>query len=268
MIKVKTSGRTMGPITRLISPLELGRQTKPFVFLDLAQIPPSPTPTFRWHPHSGIATVTVVLDGELSYEETTGTKGTLPAGSVEWVRCGHGVWHTGSAIGRALARGFQLWLSLPPDQELLPPVSRYYSPGELPAAGPAVVVLGSYLGTSSPIAAPPGILYLSVNLAVGESWEFKPPQGNTVNWLAVSDGSIELPDHVAAGELVVFEPHADRMAITARSGARFVLGSAVPHPHELVVGSYSVHTNGTALATGEAEIVRIQRELQARRLIP
>jgi hypothetical protein len=32
----------------------------------------------------------------------------------------------------------------------------------------------------------------------------------------------------------------------------FVLGSAMPHPHPLVLGHYSVHTSPTALADGEA----------------
>jgi hypothetical protein len=35
------------------------------------------------------------------------------------------------------------------------------------------------------------------------------------------------------------------------------LGSAVKHPHDLVLGYYSVHTSKAALAQGEAEIQRI-----------
>ena len=67
-----------------------------------------------WHPHSGIATVTVVLEGAVRYAETTGKAGVLPAGGVEWMRAGNGVWHTGArrargrrgipALGRAAAR--------------------------------------------------------------------------------------------------------------------------------------------------------------------
>jgi hypothetical protein len=36
-----------------------------------------------------------------------------------------------------------------------------------------------------------------------------------------------------------------------------VLGSAIPHPHDLVLGSYSVHTSVDALVHGESEIRRI-----------
>lgn len=42
-----------------------------------------------------------------------------------------------------------------------------------------------------------------------------------------------------------------------------MFGSATPHPHELFLGNYSVHTSAKALREGEAEIVRIGRELKA-----
>ena len=54
----RTSGQTHGPITRLVSPSDLGELIKPFVFLDLAAFDGrfAPTPMgFGWHPHSGIA---------------------------------------------------------------------------------------------------------------------------------------------------------------------------------------------------------------------
>lgn len=48
----------------------------------------------------------------------------------------------------------------------------------------------------------------------------------------------------------------------ARGDTAFVLGSAVKHPHELVMGHYSVHTSKAALAQGEAEIQRIGMRLR------
>jgi hypothetical protein len=48
------------------------------------------------------------------------------------------------------------------------------------------------------------------------------------------------------------------------SDARFVLGTAIPHPHDLYLGHYSVHTSPAALIEGEREIARIGRELRAK----
>lgn len=45
------------------------------------------------------------------------------------------------------------------------------------------------------------------------------------------------------------------------TGARFVLGSAVPHPHPLVLGRYSVHTSPEALAAGEQHLVELGQRI-------
>src|SRR5262252_9638328 len=73
-----TRGTTRGPITRLVSPSDLGEAMKPFVFLDLAHFDGRSEPTpmeYFWHPHSGIATVTVPLDGAIRIADTTGADG-------------------------------------------------------------------------------------------------------------------------------------------------------------------------------------------------
>ena len=48
----------------------------------------------------------------------------------------------------------------------------------------------------------------------------------------------------------------------------FVLGSASKHPHDLVLGSYSVHTSAEALRKGHEEIRRIGRQLRADGTLP
>jgi redox-sensitive bicupin YhaK (pirin superfamily) len=263
----RTRGETHGPITRLLSPSDLGGIIKPFVFLDLFAVPASREPLFGWHPHSGIATLTVLHEGAFSYEETTGQKGVLSAGGVEWMRAGRGVWHTGSSVGEVTTKGFQLWIALPERLEHAPAQSRYLSAGDVPAAGSSRVILGAHAGASSVIPAPEGINYLDVQLQAGERWNYRPPAGHDVAWLAVSQGEVRVGELVSAGELVVFEESAADLAIQARSAARLVLGSAVKHPHELVTGHYSVHTSPAALRAGESEIRRIGSQLAAAGII-
>src|SRR6202521_4387328 len=142
-IALTTSGRRHGPITRLVSPSDIGELIKPFVFLDLFDISTASAPGFGWHPHSGIATLTVIHEGAVEYEETTGVKGILPAGGVEWMRAGRGVWHTGTVLGTQPTRGFQLWIALPEELESAPCQSRYLSAGEVPAGKPAGGILGA-----------------------------------------------------------------------------------------------------------------------------
>ena len=47
------------------------------------------------------------------------------------------------------------------------------------------------------------------------------------------------------------------------SVCEFVLGSAVPHPYELHLGSYSVHTSTKALAAGERNLRELKQSLDA-----
>jgi hypothetical protein len=42
-----------------------------------------------------------------------------------------------------------------------------------------------------------------------------------------------------------------------------VLASAAKHPHDLVLGNYSVHTSAEVLRQGEAEIRRIGQRLRS-----
>jgi redox-sensitive bicupin YhaK (pirin superfamily) len=259
----RTRGRTRGPITRLVSPSDLGQVMKPFVFLDLAHFDGRSEPTpmeYLWHPHSGIATVTVPLDGAIRIADTTGADVVLPAGGIEWMRAGHGVWHTGQ-VESGMARAFQLWVALPPELENAPSVSRYVQPEDVPVVGPARVILGSYGGTRSPIDAPP-LTYLQVDLAPGERWTYHPAREQLVAWLAVSDGALRTPERVAAGEVAIFEQANDALELVAEGRTRFVIGSAAPHRHELALGNYSVHTSAQALRKGEDEIRRIGRRLR------
>jgi hypothetical protein len=57
--------------------------------------------------------------------------------------------------------------------------------------------------------------------------------------------------------------HAHGIEFVAEGTTRFVLGSAPRHPHELVLGSYSVHTSAEALQKSAAEIRRIGQQLRA-----
>src|SRR6266446_6265589 len=121
----RTQGLRHGPITRLMSPGDLGQLLKPFVFLDLFDMEKASFPAVGLHPHSGIATVTHLFEGSVKYEDTTGATGTLSEGDVEWFRAGGGAWHGGGPGDHPRTRGFQLWVALTPEQELGPTQSIY-----------------------------------------------------------------------------------------------------------------------------------------------
>jgi redox-sensitive bicupin YhaK (pirin superfamily) len=260
----RTRGSTHGPVTRLMSPGDLGQVLKPFIFLDLVNFDARHGPVrFGMHPHSGIATLTFMAQGDVRYADSTGQAGVLPEGGVEWMQAGGGVWHTGEPVGDRPGQGFQLWVALPAALESAPAFSRYLAPAEVPQVEPARVLLGRYRALHSAVEAPSAMTYLSVTLAAGDAWRYTPPAGHTVAWVAVASGRLRAGEPIAAGELVAFAASDSSIDFIAEAATHFVLGSAEPHPHPLVMGSYSVHTNAEALARGEAEIHRIGRGLRA-----
>jgi redox-sensitive bicupin YhaK (pirin superfamily) len=258
-----TRGQPHGSIVRLVSPSDIGELIKPFVFLDYFEADPAHAPTFGFHPHSGIATLTLLLNGQLWYEETTGVKGVIAPSGIEWMRAGGGVWHTGGAVGTERIKGYQLWVALPPDLENGPPQSQYLGSEEFQSQGPARVILGRHGNATSKVAAPETMNYLDVQLKAGERWRYEPPHNHSVAWIAVHQGSVTTPDEVTKGELAVFEESSSAIEFEAQDDAAFILGSAIKHPHDLVLGYYSVHTNPDALERGEANIARIGRQLNA-----
>jgi hypothetical protein len=82
-----------------------------------------------------------------------------------------------------------------------------------------------------------------------------------VLWTAVGIGSVLVPDELQQGELVAFKPSSAAIEFKAQSDAEFVLGSAVPHNYDLVLGSHSVHTSAEALREAQVRISAIQMRL-------
>ena len=257
---------THGPITRLMSPSDLGEILKPFVFLDLFDTDlHDPRSQMAIHPHSGLATITVIADGDVRFDDPSAGSGQIAFGGFEWMRAGAGVWHGRemSAGASPRVKGFQLWIALGPELEHAAVDSQYVEAHRVPSSGPAHVILGTYQGVHSPARAPEGITYLMLRLRAGASWTFVPPEQQTVAWIAVASGDLKGDGAAKAGEMLLFEKSDRSITLEAASDAILVIGSAVPHAHELHLGRYSVHTSAESLIKGETNIERLRRLLDA-----
>jgi redox-sensitive bicupin YhaK (pirin superfamily) len=80
-------------------------------------------PGFEWHPHRGIETVTLVLEGVLEHGDNLGHAGALDVGDVQWMTAGRGIVHRELAFRNEHAHTLQLWLNLPGRSRLVE--SRY-----------------------------------------------------------------------------------------------------------------------------------------------
>ena len=69
---------------------------------------------FPPHPHRGIETVTYMLEGKFEHKDSTGAKGIMSSGDVQWMKTGGGIIHSEMpAMANGKLHGFQLWVNMP-----------------------------------------------------------------------------------------------------------------------------------------------------------
>jgi redox-sensitive bicupin YhaK (pirin superfamily) len=115
-------------------------------------------PGFEWHPHRGIETVTLVVDGVLEHGDNLGNAGALEPGDVQWMTAGRGIIHRELAYRDEHAHTLQLWVNLPADRKLVD--TRYQDllavrRPRIEAPGTRVdVVSGPYRGATGDVTGP------------------------------------------------------------------------------------------------------------------
>jgi redox-sensitive bicupin YhaK (pirin superfamily) len=262
-IVFKTHGKRHGPITRLVSPGDVGQLIKPFVFLDYIEADGGGGPNFGFHPHSGIATLTFPITFDVEHETSDGQIDHVQAGGEEWMMAGSGIWHRGRAFSQVPMRGFQIWFCMPLSHELAKPEALFIQPSEVPTQGPVKVLLGNYQGLQSPIPSPNDVCYLWCSLQDGERWTYTLPTGHDRAWVFAQEGQLHVAGDILVRELAVFEAGLSTLSFQAQGACGFLLGSTAPYPHDLHLGYYSVHNSADALAQGEARIQVIGEQMRA-----
>lgn len=114
---------------------------------------------FDWHPHRGFETVSYVHSGAMDIADSTGARGTLREGDVQWTTAGSGFFHDGQPIGDTVTHGMQLWLNLPQAKRMSPPREQVVRAQDAPtctADGWAFRVFG---GTCNDVTGPIELLH-------------------------------------------------------------------------------------------------------------
>jgi redox-sensitive bicupin YhaK (pirin superfamily) len=269
------SGSQHGPITRLIDPFDLGDLLKPFIFLDFFNAPVQRGFGFGMHPHSGIATLTWQPGSDVRYQDTTGKNGVLKAGGLEWMNAGGGAWHQGSFDTEGLATGFQLWVPMPPDVEDGESFGQYVPPNEVPKVsieGGTLTILLGHLSAkgqeiSSPVTSHQDMNYFVLDLEANALWRYTPPLSHDVAWAFVFEGAASIAGTTTSREVVVLDGEGDIAFAGGDGPARILIGSARKHPHDLVMGPSSVHTNAESLQKGHTRIRAIGESLAQQGLL-
>lgn len=152
-----------GPILlRRFLPSPKRQMVGPFIFLDQAgptQIRVTSQSGCSEHPHSGTATLTYLLNGNLTHRDSAGGYAELSSGDLALMTAGSGITHEekpqGDSIGTLRDLYFiEAWLALPDDLENSEPSFEHHKHRSLPEvcfeSGSAWVLVGEGWGETAP----------------------------------------------------------------------------------------------------------------------
>ncbi|OAE98918.1 pirin [Bradyrhizobium centrolobii] len=112
----------------------------PFIFLDHfgpIEVRPGEAKGASAHPHAGIETLTLLLEGRSVHKDSLGNVSAMEPGEVQWMRAGRGVVHDeapdeGFARSGGHLHGVQLWINMPKGAKHAEPSYRHVKAQEIP----------------------------------------------------------------------------------------------------------------------------------------
>lgn len=189
----------------VIPPADFAAQSP---FLLMAEDWFAPPAGFPTHPHRGMETVTVVLDGQLIHNDHTGGHGVIDAGGIQFMTGGGGVLHS-ELPGPHGVHTLQLWLNLPARLKRTP--ARYcdIQPGDVPVhreAGVLARVFAGELGTAQRVHGSTWpITIVDLTLEAGAGYDLPVPAGERVFvYVLQGDGEVGENRQKLAAEMVFF----------------------------------------------------------------
>src|SRR5438067_67414 len=194
---------------------------------------------FRDHPHRGIQTVTLVLDGELRHADNRGNSGVLRAGDVQWMTAGKGIIHAELPHEASTVHSLQLWVNLPSSRKMVPSDYRDLRAAEAPVLeeGDATVRLisGELEGVAAGVQDESGVVYLDVVAPAGSHLSLPVPASHN-GFLYMMEGAARFgaagtPGR--AGQVLWLNPPSrergrSALEVRADAAARFILVTGEP----------------------------------------
>ena len=199
---------------------------------------------FPAHPHRGIETVTYMLAGEFEHKDSTGGKGRMTAGDVQWMKTGSGIIHSEMpAMREGKLHGFQLWINMPAKTKMSKPEYHYIDADQMSVhkdnEKKVKVIAGKFEKAEGPIKkhnVDP--IYFDIELQQGKNFSSRIPLNHN-SFIYLIKGEIkvgDMPHEKVKDSKLILLTQGDNLQVTALSNAKFLLISGKPIGEKIARG--------------------------------
>ena len=199
---------------------------------------------FPAHPHRGIETVTYMLEGEFEHQDSTGAKGKMKSGDVQWMKTGSGIIHSEMpAMSQGKLHGFQLWINMPAKLKMSKPDYIYIDSEQMKVYKnefiKVKVIAGKFEDIEGPIKkhnVEP--IYFDVELNKNNNFNYTLPSSHN-SFIYLINGEIEVGQKTHSklkDSTLILLTNGENLKIKAISKAKFLMISGKPIKEEIARG--------------------------------
>ncbi len=199
---------------------------------------------FPPHPHRGIETVTYMLQGEFEHQDSTGAKGRMSSGDVQWMKTGSGIIHSEMpTMSEGKLHGFQLWLNMPAKLKMSKPEYIYIDSNKMKTHEDSEKLVKVIAGKFEKIEGPVRghnvqPIYFDVELQKDKELNFQLPQSHNA-FIYLINGEIKIGekshDKVKNSKLILLT-NGEKLRVLGVSMAKFLLIAGKPIGEEIARG--------------------------------
>lgn len=228
---------------RRVLPTKARQMVGPWIFFDHmgpADFPAGKGVDVRPHPHTNLATVTYLFEGEMLHRDSLGSHQVIRPGDINLMVAGRGIVHSERETPQTRnsphrTHGLQLWLALPAADEETDPAFHHYAGADIPRVEvdgvPVRVMMGCAFGATSPVRTFAETLYLEAALEPGQSLTLPQAAERAVY---VVDGRVRVQDTpIEQHSMAIFSPRSG-IRLTADKASRIAVVGGEPLGHRFI----------------------------------
>jgi hypothetical protein len=218
---------------------------------------------FPPHPHRGIETVTYMLEGEFEHEDSTGAKGRMRSGDVQWMKTGSGIIHSEMpAMSEGRLHGFQLWINMPAKLKMSKPEYMYIDDKQIQVykdkEKKIKIIAGKFGDVEGPVKGHNvNPIYFDVELKKDKKFNFILPSSHN-SFIYLINGEIKIGDKThdkVSGATLIILANGEKLNIKGDTNSKFLLISGEPIGEPIARG-------GPFVMNTKAEILQAVEDYQ------